>query len=76
MKNKNTFTLLAIFGGVLGLHRFYVGQVFKGLLCIPLGLVFAPFTGVYWLLSSTEAFDNRYNKQRMQREILETLKNK
>jgi len=77
MKHKNTYALLAFFLGGLGIHKFYVGQVGKGLLY----LLFAPITtfvgiisGIYWLLSSEESFDNKYNKQRIQREILNKLK--
>ena len=76
MKNKNTYALLALFLGGLGIHKFYVGQTGKGILY----LIFAPIaafigllSGVKWLLSSTEAFDQRFNNSRIQREILKNL---
>ena len=77
MKNKNTYALLALLLGGFGVHKFYAGQTGKGILY----LIFAPITvflglfqGIYWLLSSTESFDEKYNKQRIQREILNSLK--
>jgi len=33
-KSKQTALLLCIFGGVIGLHHFYVGNIGKGLLYI------------------------------------------
>jgi TM2 domain-containing membrane protein YozV len=64
MKEKNVAGFLAFFGGFLGLHRFYLGQ-------IPLGivyLVFQPlgfFLGfidalVFWSMDQ-EKFDYKYN---------------
>jgi TM2 domain-containing membrane protein YozV len=76
MKSKKTAALLAFFGGVVGAHRFYLGQTFKGLLCIPMGIILGPLFAIYWILSSDEAFDEKYNKQRIQREIIEAIKNK
>jgi len=79
IKNKNNYALLALFLGSFGAHKFYVGQIGKGILYI----LFAPITffigilsGVKWFLSSEESFDNKYNKQRIQREILNNLKTK
>jgi TM2 domain-containing membrane protein YozV len=77
MKNKNTYALLALFLGGFGVHKFYVGQIGKGILYLifaPITAVLGFFQGIYWLLSSTESFDNKYNKQRIQREILNSLK--
>jgi len=77
MKNKNTYALLALFLGGFGVHKFYAGQTGKGILYLifaPVGAVLGFFSGIYWLLSSTESFDNKYNKQRIQREILNSLK--
>lgn len=45
-KNKKTAFFLCLFGGFLGLHRFYVGRVLTGLLWFfTLG-----FCGIGWLL--------------------------
>jgi TM2 domain-containing membrane protein YozV len=84
MKDRITASILAIFVGGLGIHRFYLGQTGRGILCIltiPISLWVAPAIGVYWLLSSNESFDNSYNRQRLQRqqadiqkEILNKLK--
>jgi len=74
MKSRKKAIILALFGGILGMHRFYLGQTFRGVICIPLGLIIAPFTAIYWLLTSEESFDNNYNKQRIQRELLNKLK--
>ena len=76
MKNKNTYALLALFLGAFGAHKFYVGQLGQGILYF----LFAPITvfigflsGIKWLLSSNEGFDQRFNKSRIQREILNNL---
>ena len=39
-KNKDTALLLCIFGGVFGLHQFYVGRIGKGLLYFCTGGLF------------------------------------
>ena len=45
-KNKDTALLLCIFGGLFGLHQFYVGKIGKGLLY----LVTGGFFGIGWIL--------------------------
>tara|TARA_B110000908_G_C10009784_1_gene337994 strand:+ start:408 stop:662 length:255 start_codon:yes stop_codon:yes gene_type:complete len=84
MKDKITASILAIFVGGFGVHRFYLGQIGRGIICIltfPISVFVAPAIGIYWLLSSNESFDNNYNRQRIQRqqadiqkEILSKLK--
>lgn len=69
MKNKTTAGLLAIFGGAIGLHRFYLGQTGLGIgyialfwvlgLSVLLGLI----DGIAILGMSEEQFDRKYNKQ-------------
>ena len=69
MKNKSTAVLLSLTGG-LGLHRFYLGQYGLGILCIltmPISMFVAPLIGIGWLLNSQESFDNKFNKQRIQK---------
>lgn len=39
-KNKDTALLLCIFGGIIGLHQFYVGKIGKGLLYMFTGGLF------------------------------------
>lgn len=88
MKNRKTAVVLAILGGSVGAHRFYLGQTGKGIFSILICWTFIPtilgaLTGVKWLLSSNESFDRAYNSERIQREqiktqreILEAIKNK
>ena len=77
MKNKNTYALLAFFLGGFGAHKFYVGQTGKGILYFllaPITAFIGILSGIKWFFSSTEAFDQRFNKSRIQREILNKLK--
>jgi TM2 domain-containing membrane protein YozV len=78
MKSKKTAVILALTLGMFGAHRFYLGQKGKGLFClIPLvGWLFSLTFALYWILGSKESFDKKYNSQAIQKEILETLKNK
>ena len=86
MKNKKTTLLLALFTGFIGGHRFYLGQWGLGIIYLVTLGAFLPIAILDFLiilLSSEESFDNKYNKQRIQkeqmniqRETLELLKNK
>ena len=88
MKDKKTASILAILGGTIGAHRFYLGQTGRGILNILISMTFIPtilgvLIGLKWLLGSNEAFDRAYNSERIQRaqidtqrEILEAIKNK
>ena len=76
MKSKNKAAVLGLLLGLVGGHRWYLGQTGKALLCIPFGVITGPIFAVRWLLSSNESFDNKYNNQRIQREILNSLKTK
>lgn len=67
MKNKTTTTILAFFLGGLGIHRFYLGQNLKGILCllfcwtfIPAIIAFIDF--IIFLTMSDDAFNQKYNK--------------
>ena len=85
MKDKKTASILALLVGGLGIHRFYLGQIGRGILCvatIPVSIFVAPLIGLKWLLSSDESFNNTYNKQRIQlaqmevqKEMLQAIKN-
>ena len=70
MKSKSTATILAIFFGWLGIHRFYVGQKLWGIVYLfSFGLcgIFL-IDAILWLLGSQENFDKKYNSQAIQRE--------
>lgn len=83
MKKKNKAALLGMLLGIVGGHRWYLGQTGKALMCIPCGLFTGPIFGLYWLLSSHESFNNKYNNQaiqneqmNIQKEMLNAIKNK
>ncbi|MCD7848412.1 MAG: TM2 domain-containing protein [Parabacteroides sp.] len=66
MKSKTTAALLAIFVGGLGVHKFYLGKTFQGIVyllfcwtCIP--AIVAAIEGVLFLLSSEAEFNRKYN---------------
>ncbi len=66
MKKKNTAALLAIFLGVFGVHKFYLGQVFLGVLYAVFSATGIPFLlsivdAIVLLTMSEEKFDARYN---------------
>jgi len=70
MKSKSTATILAIFLGCIGVHRFYVGQKLYGIIYLfSFGLcgIFL-IDAILWLLGSQENFDKKYNSQAIQRE--------
>lgn len=68
-KNKNLAALLAFFGGIVGLHRFYLGQNGKGFLMIilsiftmgVLGSIIGVIDSIAFLSMSEEKFDFKYN---------------
>ncbi|SKB13510.1 conserved exported hypothetical protein [Planktothrix sp. PCC 11201] len=66
MKNKFLAALLAFFLGAFGIHKFYLGENFGGILYflfswtfIPAILAFFDFLGL--LLMSDQAFDGKFN---------------
>lgn len=68
MKNKKTTALLALFLGGLGVHRFYLGEILKGLISI-----LFTWTIIPWIIGivdffkfnsmSNEFFDVKFNKK-------------
>ncbi len=73
MKNKYVAAILAILGGFFGLHRYYLGQVGRGILStlffwalIPAIIAFIDF--IIFLAQSQESFDAKYNKKFIQQQ--------
>ncbi|MFW6359058.1 MAG: NINE protein [Chroococcales cyanobacterium] len=70
MKSRITAALLAFFFGGIGIHKFYLGQNFAGILYllffwtfIPAIIAFFEFLGL--LLMSDQAFDSKFNGGRL-----------
>ncbi len=69
MKNKNVAALLAIAGGIFGIHRFYLGQVGLGILysllsfAMGFSIVLGILDGILFLMMDQETFDAKYNRR-------------
>ena len=64
MKNKTIAAVLALFVGVLGIHKFYLGRIGMGILYIfTLGffLIGAFIDAIILFSMSQDAFDMKYN---------------
>lgn len=66
MKNKNVAILLTFFLGSLGIHKFYLGNNFAGVLYLVFSWTFIPallsvFDFIGLLLMSDQAFNGQYN---------------
>ncbi len=64
MKDKNLAAVLAFFGGQVGLHRFYLGQVGLGIVYfIPfIGAMLGVIDAIAFLSMDQKTFDEKYNK--------------
>lgn len=65
-KSKKITIILALFLGSIGIHRFYLGQFWKGLLCVLfcwtyIPLVIALVDVIVFATMSKEKFDSKYN---------------
>ena len=63
-KDRKVAAFLAIFLGGIGVHYFYLKDIFKGLLCLALWWTYVPSIisigiGIYWLKLSDEAFEEK-----------------
>lgn len=68
MKNKTIAALLAFFVGGFGIHKFYLGYNFAGIVYLLLSWTFIPFFLAFMdflglVLMSDRAFDSKYNHQ-------------
>ena len=68
-RSKTTAGLLAIFLGTFGIHKFYMGQVGKGILFILLShsgisTVVSFIQGIVYLFESEESFAERLGESR------------
>lgn len=66
MKNKNVAILLTFFLGGLGIHKFYLGNNFAGILYLVFSWTFIPallaiFDFIGLLLITDQAFNAQYN---------------
>jgi TM2 domain-containing membrane protein YozV len=66
MKDKLVAALLAFFLGGFGIHKFYLGQIFKGFIYLIFCWTFIPaiiafFEFIILLIMSEEDFNKRYN---------------
>ena len=71
MKNKNVAAVLAFFGGIFGIHRFYLGQVGLGIFyCIlavtGLSVILGILDGIVFLTMDQVVFDAKYNRKYFQ----------
>lgn len=67
MKNRTTAAFVALFFGFLGIHRFYLGDTKKGVICLCcFWTIIYPITAIADAVAlfnmSDEAFDKLYNK--------------
>ncbi|NLL55748.1 MAG: TM2 domain-containing protein [Clostridiales bacterium] len=74
MRNKYIAALLAIFLGLFGVHKFYLGQKTAGIIYliffwtgIPeiLGII----EGIIYLFTSQEKFDKKYNQDKLSQQV-------
>ncbi|MCB0665294.1 MAG: NINE protein [Saprospiraceae bacterium] len=68
MKNKNVAAILAFFGGFVGLHRFYLGQVGLGvvyalLFVTGISVILGILDGIIFLTMDQHVFDAKYNRR-------------
>lgn len=68
MKNKNVAAILAFFGGFVGLHRFYLGQIGLGvvyalLFVTGISVILGILDGIIFLTMDQQVFDAKYNRR-------------
>ena len=65
-KSRITAALLALFLGGFGIHKFYLGQTFQGVLYLfffwtAIPAIIALIEGIIYLCQSDESFANKYS---------------
>ncbi len=69
MRNKNVAAILALFLGMFGIHRFYLGQIGRGILylfffwMVPVMFIISIVDMVSLFAMDQEDFDAKYNKK-------------
>lgn len=78
MKTKSTAIFLALFLGGIGVHKFYLGKNFQGLMYLFFAPTFIPmilsfFNAIALMMMSDETFERTYNLPLLllQKQILE-----
>lgn len=66
MRNKIVAALLAIFIGGLGIHKFYLGRIFQGIIYIifcwtGIPSIVAFIEGIVYLVMTDKDFNKKYN---------------
>lgn len=79
MRTKSTAAILAIFLGGVGFHKFYLGQIGRGIFYLLFCWTFIPaiisfFEAISFLTYSQEAWDKKYNPNNINEKMLETMK--
>lgn len=78
MRSKTTAALLAFFLGGLGIHQFYLGNYFRGILFVLFSWTFIPvFIGVsdflILLIMNEVNFNQKYNKGKIPNQVINTV---
>lgn len=78
-KSKTTAAILSLFGGIFGLHKFYLndpgsgmfyailGMVTRGLIGFPVSILLGVLDAVRLFSMSSQQFDAKYNKRKVSR---------
>lgn len=69
-RNKVLAGLLAIFLGIIGIHKFYLGQTIWGIIYLIFCWTYIPsllgfIEGIIYFCMSDEKFDEKYNNQKV-----------
>ena len=67
MKTKTPAVILALLFGSLGIHKFYLGRTFAGVMYLVFCWSFVPFIlslydAFFYIIMPRDVFDGRYNR--------------